>query len=307
MGVQLTDLLAPETIGFEALSGKKIAIDALNTLYQFLSSIRQPDGTPLMDSTGRVTSHLTGLFYRNANLLEYGILPIYVFDGKPPKLKGRVVEARKRAREEARSKWEEARAAGRLEEARTYAQQSSRLTDEMLNESKQLLDALGIPHVQAPSEGEAQAAYMVSKGDAWGVGSQDYDALLFGSPKLVRNLTLSGKRKVPRKKEYVTINPELIYLTDVLSGLGITRDQLIDIAILIGTDFNPKGVGGIGPKKALALVKEYGSAESGLAKKGIEFDFDVDEIKEIFLGSYHTDDYELVWQSADEASILDFL
>ncbi|MFQ5815515.1 MAG: FEN1 family endonuclease, partial [Candidatus Hydrothermarchaeaceae archaeon] len=147
MGVQLSDLVVSESIGFEAMHGKRIAVDALNTLYQFLSSIRQPDGTPLMDSAGRVTSHLTGLFYRNANLLEYGILPIYVFDGKPHRLKGRVVEERRRARDMAKGKWEEALVSGRLEDARTYAQQSSRLTDEMLDDSKRLLDAMGIPHV----------------------------------------------------------------------------------------------------------------------------------------------------------------
>jgi len=307
MGVHLTNLLAPTPIDFESLSGKRIAVDALNTLYQFLSIIRQPDGTPLMDSAGNVTSHLTGLFYRNANLLEYGILPIYVFDGKPPELKSKVVAQRRKIREEARSKWEEAKVAGRLEEARSFAQQSSRLTDEMLDESKRLLSALGIPHVQAPSEGEAQAAYMVSKGDAWGVGSQDYDSLLFGATRLVRNLTTSGRRKVPRKKEYVTIKPELINLDDVLSELEVSREQLIDIAILIGTDFNPKGVLGIGPKKALAMVKEFGSADIGLAENGIEVSFDVGEIRDIFLKLDHADDYELIWKPVDERSLKDFL
>jgi flap endonuclease-1 len=307
VGVQFTDLVTPGSIGFEALRGKRIAVDALNTLYQFLSIIRQPNGIPLMDSEGRVTSHLSGIFYRNANLLEYGILPVYVFDGKPHRLKSQIVEERKTARVEARDKWKKALAAGRLEEAKTYAQQSSRITDEMLSDSKRLLDAMGIPYVQAPSEGEAQAAYMVTKGEAWSVGSQDYDSLLFGAPRLVRNLTISGRRKIPRKKEYITITPELIILEEFLMEIGVSREQLIDIAILIGTDFNPKGVEGIGPKKALALIKEYGSADRALAESNIETEFDVAEIREIFLNPEYTDDYELVWKPADADSIVDFL
>ncbi len=307
MGVQFTDLVKPTQIGFEEMAGKRIAVDALNALYQFLSIIRQPDGTPLMDSAGRVTSHLSGLFYRNANFLEYGIIPIYVFDGKPHILKGKVLAARTRARAEAKSKWESALAVGHLEAAKTYAKQSSRLTDEMLDDSRRLLKAMGIPHVQAPSEGEAQAAYMVPRGDAWGVASQDYDSLLFGATRLVRNLAISGRRKLPRQNAYVTINPEIIRLDDVLGDLGVDREQLIDIAILMGTDFNPKGVEGIGPKRALAMVREHGSASKGMAASGIEVGFDIDEIREIFLKPEHTDDYELVWQPPDEDAVVGFL
>ncbi|MEE8168117.1 MAG: flap endonuclease-1 [Candidatus Hydrothermarchaeales archaeon] len=307
MGVQLANLVTPKVIDFGNLKGKRIAVDALNTLYQFLSIIRQPDGTPLKDSKGRITSHLSGLFYRNANLMDYGILPIYVFDGKHHRLKGKVVAERKRVREEAREKWKVALAEKKLEEARTFAQQSSRITDELLSESKELLECLGIPYVQAPSEGEAQAAGMVERGDAWAVGSQDYDSLLFGSSRLVRNLAISGRRKIPRRKAYVSISPDILRLKDVLKELGVTREQLVDIAILIGTDYNPKGVEGIGPKKAFAMIKEYGSAAEGLEALAREVDFDIQEIRELFLEPGYVEDYELEWRAPDEDRVLHFL
>jgi flap endonuclease-1 len=307
MGVQLADLVSPKQVEFDALRGKKIAIDAMNSLYQFLSIIRQPTGEPLRDSRGRVTSHLSGLLYRNANLVEFGIKPIYVFDGEPPRLKGAVVEKRAEAREAAGERWQRALREGRLEEARVYAMQSSRFSEEMLSDAKKLLTYLGIPWVQAPSEGEAQAARMVLEGDAWAVGSQDYDSLLFGSPRLVRNLTISGKRKLPRKNVYVEVKPEVLSLDSVLEELGITREQLIELSILIGTDYNPGGVGGIGPKKALNLLREYGSAERALKDKGIEAKFDLAEIKELFLRHRTTSSYELEWKPPAGEKVIEFL
>lgn len=307
MGVQLADLVSPKPIDFEALRGKKIAVDAMNSLYQFLSIIRQPTGEPLRDRTGRITSHLSGLLYRNANLVEYGIQPIYVFDGEPPKLKGTVVEKRKEAREAAGEKWQQALKEGRLVEAKSYAMQSSRFSEEMLEDSKKLLTYMGIPWVQAPSEGEAQAARMVLEGDAWAVGSQDYDALLFGSPRLVRNLTISGKRKLPRKNIYVNVKPEMFYLDSILEELGLTREQLIELSILIGTDYNPRGIEGIGPKKAYGLIKEYGSAAEALKDKGIEPKFDLEEIKELFLTHKTTMEYKLEWKRPEKDKVIEFL
>ncbi|MDI6654379.1 MAG: flap endonuclease-1 [Candidatus Hydrothermarchaeota archaeon] len=307
MGVQLADLISPKPIEFEAMMGKKIAIDAMNSLYQFLSIIRQPTGELLSDSAGRITSHLSGLFYRNIHLLEYGILPIYVFDGKPPGLKGEVVEKRSEIREVAREKWKTALAEQRYEEAKLYAQQSSRINEEMLLDSNLLLEYMGIPCVQAPSEGEAQAASVVLRNDAWAVGSQDYDSLLFGSPRLVRNLTISGRRKLPRRNAYIDIKPEIFYLEDALRNLGINREQLIEIGILIGTDYNPKGVEGIGPKKAYSLVKEFGSAKSALQQKNISVHFDVDEIKNIFLSHETTKEYKLEWNVPNEEKLIEFL
>jgi len=307
MGVQLGDLIEAREIGFEELAGKRIAIDAFNTLYQFLSIIRQPTGEPLRDSQGRITSHLSGILYRNANLIEYGILPVYVFDGEPPKLKSKVIKERNQLREKAHEEWERALREERYEEAWSKAVQSAKLTDDMLADAKRLLSLLGIPYVEAPAEGEAQAAHMAKRGDVFAAGSQDYDSLLFGSPRLMRNLTITGRRKLPRRKAYVEVKPEIIVLDEVLRSLGVSREQLIDIAILIGTDYNPGGVEGIGPKKAYALIKEYGSAERALEAKGIEVDFDVAEIRELFLHHRVREDYELEWRPPDKEGVISFL
>ena len=307
MGVQLGDLIEAREVGFEELAGKRIAIDAFNTLYQFLSIIRQPTGEPLRDSQGRITSHLSGILYRNANLIEYGILPVYVFDGEPPKLKSKVIKERNQLREKAREEWERALREERYEEAWSKAVQSAKLTDDMLADAKRLLSLLGIPYVEAPAEGEAQAAHMAKRGDVFAAGSQDYDSLLFGSPRLVRNLTITGRRKLPRRKAYVEVKPEVIVLDEVLRSLGVSREQLIDIAILIGTDYNPGGVEGIGPKKAYALIKEHGSAERALEAKGIEVEFDVAEIRELFLHHRVREDYELEWRPPDKEGVISFL
>ncbi len=311
MGVDLRVLLTPMAIPLESLSRRAVAIDAYNAVYQFLAIIRQPDGTPLRDARGRVTSHLSGLFYRNVNFLEANIKPIYVFDGKPPELKAAEVERRVRVKAKAEAEYRSALARGDVEGARKHAQATSRLTAEMVGQAKALLDALGIPWIQAPSEGEAQAAFMVRKGDAWASVSQDYDSLLFGTPRLVRNLTISGRRKLPNKPVYIDIEPEIVKLDDALSSLGVTRDQLIDIGILLGTDFNPDGFRGVGPKKALKLIKECGSLEGALEKGAVEAvsgeGIDYASIREIFLRPTVTDDYHLAWRGVDREGALAIL
>ncbi|MEL9929324.1 MAG: flap endonuclease-1 [Sulfolobales archaeon] len=312
MGVNLRDIIPEKAIrilgDIRELSGKIVAIDAYNALYQFLSAIRQPDGTPLMDSKGRVTSHLSGLFYRTINLIESGLKPVYVFDGKPPEIKYAEIASRSLSKQKAEEKYREAREKGDTELMRRYAQATSRLTNEMIEVSRKLLDAMGVPWVQAPSEGEAQAAYMVIKGDAWCTVSQDYDSLLFGSLRLVRNLTISGKRKLPGKEIYVETPPELIQLEDLLKILSITREQLIDIAILIGTDFNPDGVEGVGPKTALNIIKTYGSLEKALKTlPRALFPTDPIEIRNFFLKPPTTDNYKLVWKEPDQNKIIELL
>ncbi|RLF17022.1 MAG: flap endonuclease-1 [Thermoprotei archaeon] len=307
MGVNLGELVIRKPITFEVLQGKVIAIDAYNALYQFLAIIRQPDGTPLMDSRGNITSHLSGLLYRTINLLEKGIKPVYVFDGKPPEMKDLEILRRTKIKEEAMKRYEEALKRGDIVEARKYAQRALRLTEPMVNDAKELLDLMGIPWVQAPSEGEAQAAYMTQKGDAWATASQDYDSLLFGTPRLVRNLTISGRRKMPGKDVYVEIKPELIDLNESLKALGISREQLIDIAILLGTDYNPDGVKGVGPKRALRLIKTYGSLEKVLPIVKGEFPVDPLKIKEFFLNPDVTDNYVIEWREPDVQKIKEFL
>ncbi len=311
MGVNLREIIPPKAIREITLSELKfrvIAIDAYNALYQFLTAIRQPDGTPLMDSMGRVTSHLSGLFYRTINLAENGVKPVYVFDGKPPEIKQVEIERRKKIKTEAAKKYEEAIRAGRVEEAKRYAQMASKLTEDMVREAKRLLEAMGIPYVNAPAEGEAQAAYMARKGDVWAAASQDYDSLLFGAPRLVRNLAITGRRKLPRKEAYVEVKPELIELDKVLEGLNITREQLIAIAILIGTDYNPDGVRGIGPKTALKMVRNNPDPRKLLKSlPKHEFPTDPIEIFEYFLNPPTTDDYQLEWRKPNEDMVIRIL
>jgi len=256
---------------------------------------------------GRITSHLNGLFYRTINLLEIGIKPVYVFDGKPPEIKQAEILKRMKVKEEAEKKYLEALARGDLEEARIYAQQTSRLTTPMVEDAKKLLTYMGIPWVQAPSEGEAQAAYMVSRGDAWAAASQDYDSLLFGAPRLVRNLTITGRRKLPRKNVYVEIKPEIIVLEDLLSYHKITREQLVYIGLLLGTDYNPGGVKGVGVKRALKLVRELKSLDAIVRAVKAEFPVDPHEIVKIFLEPQVTSDYKLEWRKPDVDKVKEFL
>ncbi|NJE25263.1 flap endonuclease-1 [Thermococcus sp. MV5] len=304
MGVPIGELVSKKELELENLNGRKVAIDAFNAIYQFLSTIRQRDGTPLMDSKGRITSHLSGLFYRTINLAEAGIKPVYVFDGKPPEFKKKELEKRAEAREEAREKWELALARGDLEEAKKYAQRASKVNELLIEDAKKLLELMGIPWVQAPSEGEAQAAYMASKGDVWASASQDYDSLLFGTPKLVRNLTITGRRKLPGKDVYIEVKPELILLEDVLNGLKLTREKLIELAILVGTDYNPGGIKGLGPKKALEIVRH---SKDPLLKYQKTSDVDLYAIKEFFLNPPVTNEYKLEWKMPNEEEVLRFL
>ena len=307
MGVNLRDLVPKTAVSLKDLGGKSIAIDAYNALYQFLAIIRQPDGTPLKDHTGRITSHLSGLLYRTANLVEMGIKPVYVFDGTPPPLKEVEIKRRMRVKEEATIKYEEALQAGKIEEAHRYAQATSRLKDYMTKDSKRLLDHMGIPWIQAPSEGEAQAAHLAKKGDTHFCASQDYDSLLFGAPMLIRNVTLSGRRKLPGKKVYIEVVPEIVDLNQVLGELGITHEQLVDIGILVGTDYNPDGIKGIGPKTALKLLKKHGSLEKVPNLDEADFAVPPKRIRQIFLQPNVTDNYELEWRKLDLEGVVDFL
>ena len=271
MGVNLGELVEPEEIEFSDLNDRVIAIDAMNTLYQFLSIIRQRDGTPLKDSDGNVTSHLSGLFYRNINLLEKNIRPVYVFDGAMPDLKQKESSERRRKREEAEKEWKKLKEEGKISEAYSKATQSSKLTGDMIEESKELLDAMGIPWVQASSEGEAQAAFMVGD-EVYAVGSQDWDCMLFGADKMVRNLTSRKTRKTSsgQRKE---VKQERIELEEVLEELGLSREQLVMLGMVMGTDFND-GIHGIGPKKGLEMVKDYGSLEGLMDDEDFEWSSD---------------------------------
>jgi flap endonuclease-1 len=308
LGVNLKDLIPKTQVSLHDLTGKSIAVDAYNALYQFLAIIRQPDGTPLKDKSGRITSHLSGLLYRTSNLVEIGIKVAYVFDGTPPAMKEVEIKRRMKTKEEATLKYEKALAEGRIEEAHSYAQATSRLKDYMEEDSKRLLELLGIPWIQAPSEGEAQAAYMTQKKATDFCVSQDYDSLLFGAPSLIRNVTISGRRKLPRKAVYVDVVPEVVELDKVLNELGVSYEQFVDLGILVGTDYNPEGVRGVGPKTALKLIREHGSLDGVLKHlEDVSFPVEPQRIRDVFLHPRVTDSFTLRWLDPDVYGLIDFL
>ncbi|MDR1405115.1 MAG: flap endonuclease-1 [Candidatus Methanoplasma sp.] len=305
MGVNLSGLVEPQTAELSELGGKTVAIDAYNTIYQFLSIIRQPDGSPLCDRTGRVTSHLSGILYRTSNLIAQGIEPSFVFDGKPHDLKKATLSERRERRDKAMTEWETAKDEGDLKKAFSKAQQTSRMTPEIRESSKELISYLGLPVINAPSDGEAQAAYMCMKGDVWASASQDFDSILFGTPTLVRNMTITGRRKIPGKDQYKDVETEVIESNEFLDALGVTREQLVDVCIMIGTDFNP-GVPGIGPKKGLKLIRDRGDLEHAMSHMNIEIP-NYQEIRNIFLGGEYTDGYSTCPAEIDREAVVEML
>ncbi len=308
MGVNLRNIVNPLKIHLQQLAGRTIAVDAYNALYQFLSIIRGERGNYLMDKDGRVTSHLSGLFYRNINLLEMDIKPIYILDGKPPALKAIEIERRRAAKQEAVKLYIESMAKGDLEEARKYAQSTSHLKDYMIDDTKRILELLGIPWIEAPSEGEATASYLTKINIATDVVSQDFDALLFGAKRLVRNVAVTGKRKLPGKRVYVDITPEEIVLEKTLDHLGVTHEQLVDIGILLGTDFNPDGFRRIGPTTALKYIQKFSCLEKVDNIKEELLKIDYPTIRKIFLEpEVIKPKKEVKWNRPDREKIIAFL
>ena len=300
MGIPLRDIVSKREISIDELHGKRLAFDGYNVLYQFLSAIRGPDGTPLKNSDGKITSHLLGLLARTTKLMEMGVKPVFVFDGKAPDLKLETIEKRKAIKIAATEKLKKATEDGDTEAMKKYAQQTSRLTPDMVSESRDMLHAMGVPTVQALGDGEAQAAFMAIKGDVWGVASQDYDSLLFGAPRLIRNLTISQRRRVAGTRSTVVVKPEIVDLTDTLTNLEIDRGKLIDAAILIGTDFN-QGVRGIGPKTSMKIVKEDKFDEH--KEKVPRYQ----QVRDIFLNSPQISDYSLKWPGVNAKKLTEIL
>lgn len=307
MGVNIADLLQKKELTLEQLSGKVIAVDAHLFLYQFLTTIRQRDGAPLMDSKNNITSHLSGLFSRSVKLMQKGIQLAYVFDGKAPELKQQERERRKALKQEAQIQYDAALESHDLDAMKKYAGRTARLTKEMIAEAKELVLALGIPMIEAPSEGEAEAAYLVKKGVAYAAASQDADSLLFGCPRLIRNLSLAGKKKKQSKLAFEEVQPELISLADTLASLKLSQAQLIALGMLVGTDFNVGGIKGIGPKNALKLVIKHGEDFDALfAEAKWVFPQSWQEVMKTFT-EMPVMDAELVWKEPDEEQLKDLL
>lgn len=310
MGVAFKDLIVSKEINLDSLKNKIIILDTYNILYQFITTIRGIDGALLTDSKGNVTSHLVGLFSRTTNLMQRGLKLVFVFDGKPPDLKKKEQEKRKAVKIEAEKKYLDAKKKKDIAEMKKYASRTSRLSKDMVEESKELISLLGIPTVQAPSEGEAQAAYMVRENKGFAVGSQDFDSLIHGATKLVRNLSISGRRKKGKAIGYDITKPELIDLSENLNNLGISQNQLIALAMIVGTDYNPKGIKGIGPKNALKLVKQYKSDFDLLFKEvkwNDSFDFSWEEVYNLIKKIPTTDNYKLEWNNINNEKLHELL
>ncbi|MCL5009747.1 MAG: flap endonuclease-1 [Candidatus Parvarchaeota archaeon] len=302
MGVKLKDLASSKEINVRELSRKTIAIDAFNWIYQFLTTIRLADGSYLTDKTGEITSHLNGLFYRTMNLIINNVTPVFVFDGPAPMFKKATNIERARAKEEARKLAEEAETE---EERIMYMKRTVTINDRIISSSKELLSLMGVKTIQAPAEGEAQAAYMNLKGDAYGVASQDYDALLFGAKRLIRNLNITNKRKLPGKGISTEVSPQLIDSNALYQSLGISREQLILIALFVGTDYN-KGVKGIGPKKAFAIVKKD-KKESILKSYDFGCEYDINDVFNYFMNPNVTDTDKTPPSTIDKDKLVEFL
>ena len=307
MGIKLRDLSSPKKIKINDLAGNVVAIDGFNTIYQFLTTIRGQSGEPLMDSKGRVTSHLTGLFYRNINLLMANIKPIYVLDGKPSTLKKIIIERRREVKEKMEQKYHQALKEGKIEDAKKYARSTVKINELIINDCKKILELMGIPVINAPSEGEAAAAYLTEINFASVTVSQDYDSLLFGAKKLVRNLNTTGKRRIKNTSKYINVEPEMIELNKFLNENKINRNQLIDMGILIGTDFNPDGFTNIGPKTALKLIRKYERIENiPNIKKELER-IDINEIRKIFLEPHSIKTDNIIHKKIEKEKLISFL
>ena len=310
MGVALTELLIINEIYLEFLQNKTLVVDASMWLYQFLSSIRQRDGALLMDSKGKVTSHLMGMMTRVSSLTQQNVKLAFVFDGAAPKLKHSTLEKRKEIKIAAEKNFEKAKEKSDEELMKKYAARTSRLTDEMIEEAKRLVDAFGLPVIEAPSEAEAQASFIVKNGDAYALATNDADALLFESPKIVRNVSMAGRKKKTNKLSYETISPDLIELEANLNHLGINQEQLIALAMLIGTDYNTGGIKGIGPKTALKMVKQHENNFDILfkeAKWDDFFEFSWQEVFDLFKNMPINNHYNLKWKDINEGKMIKLL
>lgn len=231
--------------------GRKVAIDASMSLYQFLIAVRGEGGAQLTSEDGETTSHLMGFFYRTIRMCDNGIKPVYVFDGKPPTMKAGELEKRKEKRDEAQAALDKAKEEGNMEEVDKQSKRLVKVGKSHVDDAKKLLKLMGVPYVSAPCEAEAQCAELVKGGKVYAAGTEDMDSLTFGTNILLRHLTFSEARKMPIKE---------FYLDKVLEGFEMDQTQFIDLCILLGCDYVDK-IKGIGPVKAIELVKKHKTIE----------------------------------------------
>ncbi|XP_023221977.1 flap endonuclease 1-like [Centruroides sculpturatus] len=283
--------------------GRKIAIDASMSIYQFLIAVRQETNV-LTNSEGETTSHLVGLFYRTIRMVENGIKPVYIFDGKPPTMKNEELEKRQERREEAQKQLEKAEELGNIEEVSKFTRRLVKVTRQHNEDCKTLLQLMGIPYIEAPCEAEAQCAAMVHSSKVYATATEDMDGLTFGSNVLLRHMTFSEARKMPIR-EY--------HLDKVIEELEVNQKEFIDLCILLGCDYC-ESIKGIGPKKAIELIRQYRSIDDIIEKLDkkkyqIPENWMYKEARELFLNPEVTDpkEIELKWTDPDEEGLVKFL
>lgn len=299
--------LASKSNEIKTFFGRKVAIDASMCLYQFLIAVRQQDGQQLTNDDGETTSHLMGMFYRTLRMIDNSIKPCYVFDGKPPVLKGGELEKRLARREQANKNIEALKESGTAEELAKFERRTVKVTREQNEEAKKLLDLMGIPYVNAPCEAEAQCAELAKGGKVYAAASEDMDTLCYKTPFLLRHLTFSEQRKEPIQE---------IGVAKVVEALEMDQKQFVDLCILLGCDYC-ESIRGVGPVSAFKLIKEYGTIEGVLefiksnpdSKYKIPEDWPYEGARELFLNPdvIPAKDVELKWREPDEAGLLKFM
>lgn len=288
---------------FKNYFGRKVAVDASMCIYQFLIAVRQ-DGSQLMTEDGETTSHLMGMFYRTIRMVENGIKPVYVFDGKPPDMKSGELAKRKERREEAQKALEAAEEAEDTENIDKFSKRLVKVSKQHTDDCKELLKLMGIPYIEAPGEAEAQCAALVKAGKVYATGTEDMDALTFGTTVLLRHLTVSEARKMPIKEFHVN---------RVLEELGLSSEEFIDLCILLGCDYCDS-IRGIGPKRAIDLIKQYKTIDEILKhldtkKYTVPEEWMYKEARELFKHPDVTnpDELEIKWNEPDEEGLVEFM
>jgi len=275
MGVKLQDIILRKVLDFQTLAGKIIAIDAPNIIMGLFNFARKnSDGTYaglILDRTQRPISHLYGLLYRINFYYTKKIFPIFCFDGRDSELKKLITKDQLNDFRFTQKWYEEAIKSGDKTAARQIALSKEYMWQNIILESKQLLGALGLPYMESPASAESQCAYLVKEGIAHYSNSQDFDSLLFGCPNMIQNLSKSLRRKVQGKWTYTKITPLSVDLRKNLKELEINQFQLVDLALLVGTDYFP-GIKGIGPKKALKYIKNHKQIENIISSIGEKYD-----------------------------------
>ena len=283
-----------KSVPLKNYTGQIFSLDASLSMYQFLISTQQIKTgfsiAELRDSEGNLTGHLLGIFNRTIMLMENGIRPIWVFDGIPPEAKKNVLKKRKEIKENAEKEKNEAKDEGDMEKALKFANQTIKIDKKMIEDAKKLIQLLGIPVIEAPSEAEATCSIMAKDKVCYCACTEDMDTLCFGCPILIRDLS-------NKDDNVIQIDLDL-----VLKGLNLNMDEFIDLCILCGCDYCSR-IEGIGAINAYKLIKEHKNIESVL-KYAEKYNKDSSHKKKMIY-NLETFNYEVARKLFKEPDVVD--